>query len=133
LIVVDTSALACIFLREPGFERHIRRLSESEAAFLPVPCYLEFTLLAHLGDGRRPWIDRLIADGPISLAAFEPEHGPIAADAAMTYGRGSGHPARLNFGDCMTYAVAKYRGLPLLYAGHDFQLTDLIAALDPSS
>jgi ribonuclease VapC len=130
LIVVDTSALVRVFVREPGFEPYRGCLSESSAAFVPVSCYLEFSLLRRLGEGRREWIDRLIAERSIYLAAVEPEHGPIAADAASTYGKGSGHPARLNFGDCLTYALAKYRELPLLYAGRDFHLTDIRPALE---
>jgi ribonuclease VapC len=129
LIVVDTSALVRIFLKEPGFERYRRRLSESVIAYLPVSCYLEFTLLTHLGKDRRRWIDGLIESRSIILAPVEPEHGPIAADAAERYGKGSGHRAQLNFGDCLSYAVAKHRDLPLLYVGDDFPHTDVPAAL----
>ncbi len=129
MIVVDTSALVCIFLREPGFERFLQRVGEAESAFFPTPCYLEFTLLTRLGNDRRHWIDRLIENRTLTLAAFDPEHAPVAADAAAAYGKGSGHPAQLNFGDCMSYAIAKSRGLPLLYAGRDFQHTDIPSAL----
>lgn len=129
MIVVDTSALVSIFLREPGFERFVQRVGEAESAFFPTPCYLEFTLLARLGNDRRPWIDRLIENRTLSLAAFEPEHATLAADAAAKYGKGCGHPAGLNFGDCMSYAIAKARGLPLLYAGRDFHHTDIQSAL----
>ena len=66
----------------------------------------------------------------LDLVAFEPVHARIAADVVATYGKGSGHPARLNFGDCMTYAVAKERGLPLLYVGNDFRHTDIPDALN---
>jgi ribonuclease VapC len=129
LIVVDTSALASIFLREPGFERFMGRLTQSSAAFIPVPCYIEFNMLRSLGRNGRDWIDRLLEDQAITLVALETEHARIAADAATKYGKGSGHAARLNFGDCMTYAVAKHRELPLLFAGRDFHLTDIPSAL----
>lgn len=130
MIVVDTSALVCIFLREPGFERFMARLTQSSASFIPVPCYIEFNMLTSIGRNRRDWIDRLLQDQAITLVALEPEHARIAADAAAKYGKGSGHAARLNFGDCMTYAVAKFRELPLLFAGRDFHMTDLRPALD---
>jgi ribonuclease VapC len=130
VIVVDTSALVTMFLRDPGFEPYLRCVAESSSALIPVSCYLEFALLRRLGTGRREWIDRLIAESSISLAALEPQHGPIAADAASIYGKGSGHPAQLNFGDCLTYAIAKYRDLPVLHAGRDFVLTDIRSALE---
>lgn len=130
MIVVDTSALVIMFLRDTGFEAYLRRMAESRSALIPVSCYLEFVLLRRLGNGRREWIDRLVAESSVSLAALEPRHGPIAADAASVYGKGGGHPAQLNFGDCLTYAVAKYRDLPLLYAGRDFHLTDIRSALE---
>jgi ribonuclease VapC len=53
----------------------------------------------------------------------------LAADAAEFYGRGTGHPARLNFGDCLAYAVAKHLDAPLLYKGDDFIHTDIRSAL----
>lgn len=130
MIVVDTSALICAFLREPGFERVRLRLSQANSAVFPAPCYLEFTSITKLGDAGRAWIDQMIEDGLLTMVAFEPVHARIAADVVATYGKGSGHPARLNFGDCMTYAVAKERGLPLLYVGNDFRHTDIPDALN---
>jgi ribonuclease VapC len=53
----------------------------------------------------------------------------VAGDAVERYGKGRGHPARLNFGDCLSYAVAKASGLPLLFKGGDFSLTDIRPAL----
>jgi len=53
----------------------------------------------------------------------------MAADAAVRYGRGSGHKARLNFGDCLSYAIAKHLNVPLLYKGDDFSHTDIESAL----
>jgi ribonuclease VapC len=52
----------------------------------------------------------------------------LALDAARRYGRGTGHPARLNFGDCFSYACAKSAGVPLLFVGADFAQTDIEAA-----
>ena len=63
------------------------------------------------------------------VPAFSAEMTAIAAEAADRYGRGSRHPARLNFGDCLSYAVAKDFGAPLLYKGDDFVHTDIECAL----
>jgi ribonuclease VapC len=60
--------------------------------------------------------------------------GPAEADAAyaafVAYGKASGHPAALNFGDVFSYALAKVRGLPLLFKGDDFSQTDIASAID---
>ena len=53
----------------------------------------------------------------------------LAQDAFKAFGKGKGHPAKLNFGDCMSYAVAKFHDVPLLFKGDDFRLTDIRAAL----
>ena len=129
MIVVDTSALVSVFAEEPGFELCLKRLSSGEPSFLPVSAYVEFLLISKLRQQRRGWIDDLLESGVVVLTPVEPSHGPIAADAARRYGKGSGHPAQLNFGDCLAYAVAKYRDLPLLYVGNDFSKTDLRSAL----
>lgn len=61
----------------------------------------------------------------IKLVGIGPEQHVTALHAFERYGRGSGHPAQLNFGDCFAYAAAKRLGLPMLYKGNDFALTDL--------
>ena len=61
-----------------------------------------------------------------------PEHATIARARYRDFGKGSGHPAGLNFGDCFAYALAKAAGEPLLYKGDDFVHTDITSALDES-
>lgn len=75
------------------------------------------------------WVAELESRPSFEIASITPEVAHIAADAARTYGKGSGHPAQLNFGDCLSYAVAKSRDLPLLYVGHDFRQTDIHSVL----
>ena len=65
----------------------------------------------------------------IILAAVDEAQGRLALAARINYGRGFGHPARLNYSDCFAYALAKSRGLPLLYKGDDFTHTDIVSAL----
>lgn len=67
--------------------------------------------------------------GFLSLIAFGPDHSSIAREAFRRYGRGR-HPAALNFGDCMAYAVARVAGESPLYEGDDFSQTDIASALD---
>ncbi|MCV0393823.1 MAG: type II toxin-antitoxin system VapC family toxin [Rhizobiaceae bacterium] len=129
MIVVDTSALVQMYLRQTGFEQLRLRVSASATAILPVSCYVEFALLYRIGSDRMDWLDEQLAEPPLSLIAIEPEHGRLAAEAARHYGKGSGHAAQLNFGDCIAYAVAKHRDLPLLFVGDDFRHTDVIPAI----
>jgi ribonuclease VapC len=65
----------------------------------------------------------------VALAPIDEAQARVALDARIRYGRGFGHPARLNYSDCFGYALAKARGLPLLYVGDDFTHTDIVSAL----
>ena len=65
----------------------------------------------------------------IEVVPFDLAMAEIARDAFCRYGRGSQHPAKLNFGDCMAYALAKLSGEPLLFKGDDFSQTDIVSAL----
>lgn len=109
MILVDASALVRMYLRQPGLEQLRSRVSASISAFVPVSRYAVFALLYRIGSDH---MDRL--DGQL---------------AAPTFGKGSGHPAQLNFGDCLVYSAAKYRDLPLLFVGDDFRHTDVTPAL----
>jgi ribonuclease VapC len=60
---------------------------------------------------------------------FDPAQAQIARDAYRDFGKGSGHPAQLNLGDCFSYALAAHLGEPLLFVGNDFSKTDIQAAL----
>jgi ribonuclease VapC len=70
----------------------------------------------------------MIEVAPVGVAEMD-----AAYAAFVLYGRGSGHPAALNFGDVFSYALAKVRGLPLLFKGDDFARTDVRQAVDRSS
>ncbi|GLK78875.1 hypothetical protein GCM10008174_06160 [Methylopila turkensis] len=77
------------------------------------------------------FIKSLMARSTFKPVAFWMQMHYIAADAFERYGRGRGHPAKLNFGDCMTYAVAKFHDSPLLFKGDDFTHTDIRPAWLP--
>ncbi len=72
----------------------------------------------------------LISDHAVEVIPFTPAQQALAADAHRTYGKGSGHAAKLNFGDCFSYALAKETGEPLLFKGDDFAQTDIACALN---
>jgi ribonuclease VapC len=71
----------------------------------------------------------LIRLAGIEIRPVTVEQGQLAWEAYRDFGRGSGHPARLNLGDCFAYALAKWTGEPLLFKGTDFSATDLTAAV----
>lgn len=133
MIVVDTSALARIFLREAGYERYQRAVFAAGTALVPVCCAVEFAFLRRLGGQRMGWLNALLDRDDTVVVGIDPQHREMAIEAAANYGKGSGHPAQLNFGDCLVYAVARYRDLPLLFAGNDFTRTDISPALPPES
>lgn len=85
-------------------------------------------LSSRLGKDPRPVLNDFLREMNVEVVPFTAEHYEVAVDAFERFGKGR-HPAALNFGDCLTYAVARLSGLPLLYIGRDFALTEL-AAID---
>ncbi len=104
-------------------------ISRDKNRFVPASTVVEFALLRRLGRSRREWLAHLFETLGFEVAGIDSPAASIAADAAERYGHGSGHPARLNFGDCLSYAVAKQLEAPLLYTGDDFSHTDIESAL----
>jgi ribonuclease VapC len=129
VIVLDTSALVSLYVPESDAPRFMEVMGLAEIVSLPLSCLVEFALLRRLTGDRRLWLSRLIDGFPIQVISIKRDIAEIAAEAAIQYGRGSGHRARLNFGDCLSYAVAKYLNAPLLFKGDDFIHTDIESAL----
>jgi len=128
-VVLDSSAIVAVLLREPGHERLIAGIDAAEVVVVGVPTLLETTMLltARLGRDARPLISAFLRRLEAELAPFNEEHLDAAADAFLRFGRGR-HPAAWNFGDCMSYAVASVAGMPLLFTGEDFKHTDIAPA-----
>jgi ribonuclease VapC len=132
--VVDTSALLAILNVEDDVERFRQALHIADAILISSATALEASCVAIRSD---------IRNGPVRLAELLDEISPevwpfdsrqlAAARAANSlYGRGTAHKARLNMGDCFSYALAKTRNLPLLFKGNDFIHTDIEPALKPA-
>ncbi len=128
-MVLDSSAIVAIHLREPGHERLIDRIDAAEVVVVGVPTLLEtaMVLTARLGQDARPMIFAFLRRLEAEVVPFNEEHMDAAATAFIRFGRGR-HPAALNFGDCMSYAVASVSGMPLLFTGQDFSRTDIAQA-----
>lgn len=125
-MIVDSSAVVAILLREPGYARLRDRLAAAEQVRVGAPTVTESSLVlcSRLGRAGKTLLARFLQEAEIEVVAFTAEHWTVAADAFIAYGKGR-HRAGLNFGDCMAYAVARLAGEPLLCLGDDFPTTDL--------
>ncbi|TVR63609.1 MAG: type II toxin-antitoxin system VapC family toxin [Gemmatimonadales bacterium] len=128
-MIIDASALLSLIFREED-AMEIRDLlldSPSVAVGTPTLTEVGIVLEARLGADSHGMLERLLDEFSIQEIPFGEIHWREAVAAFQRFGKGR-HPARLNFGDCMTYAVARLAGEPLLYVGRDFARTDLPAA-----
>lgn len=128
-MIVDTSALVAIVFQEPGHEDLIATLAATTGAGIGTPTVAELgiVLASRLGTDPHSIIVRLLDEFGIDEVPFGDAHWREALAAFLRFGRGH-HPARLNFGDCLTYAVARLADEPLLFVGDDFARTDLTQA-----
>lgn len=125
-MVVDSSAVIAVQLREPGWESIVEKIERSTVAILGAPTLFEIAtvLTVRVGSDARSMLTMFLRHFRIQVVPFTEEHFDAAIDAFLRYGKGR-HPAALNFGDCMSYAVADLSGLSLLYTGDDFARTDI--------
>jgi ribonuclease VapC len=130
VIVADTSAIIAIVFAEPERAAFIDVIRRAPRVLVSTVSVVEARMVVH---GRRGERAVVLVDDLLRLPMFELIPPGIAEmDAAyaafVAFGKGSGHPAALNFGDVFGYALAKVRGLPLLYTGADFSETDIASA-----
>jgi ribonuclease VapC len=131
-MIVDASALIAILRDEPDAGEYARAIERATVRRISAVNYVEAAVVI---DGSREPVasrrfDQLVAHAKIKVEPVTQEQARIARECYRDFGRGSGHPARLNFGDCFAYALAKVLDEPLLYKGDDFAKTDLASALD---
>lgn len=133
-MIVDSSAIVAILKQEPDWRIFAASLDASEEISLSAGTYLEISVvIGRLNDPvMNRQIDELIEEFSILIEPFTEEQARIARQAYRDFGKGSGHRANLNFGDCFTYALARVKREPLLYKGDDFVHTDLRSALHQS-
>jgi ribonuclease VapC len=129
-MVLDRSAIVAIHLKEAGYEGLLEviegAIDRAEVLFVGVPTLLEtaMVLTARLGKDARPLLAGFLRQIDAEVVAFNREHFDAAAEAFLKFGKGR-HQAALNFGDCMSYAVASVAEMPLLFTGEDFSHTDI--------
>lgn len=136
MIVIDTSAIVAIWkkepysehletrlLQEPPFERRLSAATHVESGTVLAGTMLENPMEAVRRLNR--WIDEY----SIQIVPLDAHLAQVALGARIRYGRGFQSAAKLNFGDCFSYALAKTLNAPLLYVGDDFDRTDIRSAL----
>jgi ribonuclease VapC len=131
-VIVDSSALVAILHDEPEAASCLRAIyAAAEQCRVSAANFLEAAIV--IDAGRSPvasrCFDDLLREAAIVVEPVTETQARIAREAYRDYGRGSGHPARLNFGDCFAYALASERGESLLFKGDDFIHTDITPAL----
>jgi len=129
-IVVDSSAIIAILLKEPERALFVSVLDDSADACCSAVTFVETFMVAM---SRVPdfTFDRYIAlmDGfGIRRVPVDDDQSVMSAQAFLRFGKGR-HPAKLNLGDCFSYTLAKSLNAPLLYKGEDFGRTDIVAAV----
>ena len=129
-MIVDTSALVAILRNEPEAEACARAIESSVIRRVSAANFVEAALI--IDASRDPVasrrFDELIKEAQIIIEPVTEAQARIARDAYRDFGKGSGHPARLNFGDCFAYALAKVMSEALLFKGDDFAHTDIKSA-----
>lgn len=130
-MIVDSSALLAILFREPDRELYLRALAGAVNPRISAVNYVEAAVRVDMGGNpiASDAFDDLVREAAIAIEPVTVEQAQLARRAYRAYGRGSGSPARLNFGDCFAYALAKAAREPLLFKGNDFVHTDAEAAL----
>jgi ribonuclease VapC len=125
-MVIDTSALLAIFLGEPERKAFLDSIFQAETRMISAANVLEtgIVLEARRGESAGREFDLFVVRTNLQIISLDSEQVEIARSAWRKYGKGR-HPAGLNFGDCLAYALAKFTGEPLLAKGHDFAATDV--------
>ena len=130
-MVLDTSAIIAILTEELGFEQLLLAIADHPARRMSAGTYLEAGIVADRN--RDPLLSRRLDDflriAGVTIVPVTEAQARIARQAYQDYGKGSEHPAQLNYGDCFAYALARERDEPLLFVGDDFVYTDVRRAM----
>lgn len=126
-MVIDTSALIAIALAEPSRPALLDHIEAASVRLVSSVSLLEagMILRARLGDRSLRLLNQLLEELAVEIVAFDAVQARRAVAAFGRFGKGMGHPAQLNFGDCAVYALAELRGQPVLATGNDHASTDL--------
>ena len=127
MIVLDSSVLVGIIKGEQDSGEHLELIA-TEQCIIGAPTLVEARAWCAMNLKARSsrWLEDFISEESVSIVPFSREMADIASRAFVAFGKASGHPAKLNFGDSMAYAVAMAMRAPLLFKGQDFGRTDVM-------
>ena len=127
MMVIDTSALIAILSNEPERRVFNRRIAAAAETYISAATLLEvrIVLFARFGYQAVLALDAFLLRSGMTVVEVSPLIADIAFAAFRRFGKGTGHGAALNYGDCFSYALAKHLGAPLLFKGNDFSQTDI--------
>ena len=129
-MIVDTSAIVAILREEPDAARYVEALGRAASVRISTGTYVETAIV--IDSARDPVLsgrlDDLLATVRARVEPVTRRHADLARHAFRVFGKGAGHPADLNFGDCVAYALAREADEPLLFKGDDFSKTDVADA-----
>ncbi len=125
-MIIDTSAVVAILREETDTKWLLDRLDKADTVGIGSPTLVETGLVleGRIGVTGKTLLARFVQESGVDVVSFTEEHASLAVDAFSRFGKGR-HPAALNFGDCLSYAVSRVAGRPLLCLGNDFAQTDL--------
>ena len=128
-MIIDTSAIIAVLRGEPDASTFARAIADATIRRVSTVNFVESAVVIDASKdpiaSRR--FDEFVKEANISVEPVTADQAQIARAAYRDFGRGSGHPAKLNFGDCFAYALAKSFGEPLLFKGSDFAHTDIVS------
>ena len=130
MIVIDSSAVIAIFRQEDDAEHYARCIATDDDPIMSAASIVETSIVLR-GLKKIPpekaerWLDEFIEAAGIRIEPVTQELARAARSAHLRFGKGTGHSAALNYGDCFSYALAKEMNAPLLCKGNDFRLTDI--------
>ena len=126
-MIIDSSVIVAMIKKEPGYEDYLKQIIMAASVKIPAPIFLESSIVLknRAGDEAIEALQDLIDEFGIEIMPFTKAQVYLARDAFLKYGKGQGHPAQLNYGDCMAYAAARDSGMTLLFKGDDFAKTDV--------
>jgi ribonuclease VapC len=129
-MILDTSAIVAVLFREPEAAHYARLIHDADRCRISAGTYLELSVVfirQTAPEADRQW-EMFLRRADIIVEPFTVEQAHLARQAFHDFGKGR-HPAGLNFGDCFSYALAKFTGEPLLFKGEGFKKTDLVSAV----
>jgi ribonuclease VapC len=130
MIVVDSSAVIAIFRQEEDAGDYARRIAADEDPIMSAANLVETSIVLRglkkvAPEKAERWLDEFINAAGIRIEPVTPDQAQAARAAHLQFGKGTGHRAALNYGDCFAYALAKSMDAPLLCKGNDFPSTDI--------